>query len=61
VNENVSQSSAVASEIAQNISETSQVVSDLSGSGDKINETARKLAKQVSLLQDLTGQFQTAK
>ena len=61
VNENVSQSSAVASEIARNISETSQVVSDLSGSGDKINETARKLAGQVSLLQDLTGQFQTAK
>ncbi len=61
VNENVSQSSVVASEIAQNIAETSQVVSQLSGSGDKINETAQKLAGQVSLLQDLTGQFQTAR
>ncbi|HHL34996.1 MAG TPA: methyl-accepting chemotaxis protein [Desulfobulbaceae bacterium] len=61
VNENVSQSSVVASEIAQNIAETSQVVSQLSGSGDKINETAQKLAGQVSLLQDLPGQFQTAR
>ncbi len=61
VNENVSQSSVVASEIAQNIAETSQVVSQLSGSGEKINETAQKLSNQVSLLQDLTGQFQTAR
>ncbi len=61
VNENVSQSSVVASEIAQNIAETSQVVSQLSGSGDKINVTAQKLAGQVSLLQELIGQFQTTR
>ena len=58
VNENVSQTSAVSAEIAQNIAETSNVVSQLSGSGHKIQDTARDLAAQVSILNDLIHRYQ---
>jgi len=57
VNENVAQSSAVSSEIAQNIAETSSIVLRLSGSGDQIKNTAQQLSDQVSILQELTDSF----
>ena len=58
VNENVAQTSAVSAEIAQNIAETSNVVASLSENGKNIKDTAEQLAGQVSLLNNLTEQFQ---
>jgi methyl-accepting chemotaxis protein len=59
VSENVSQTSAVSAEIAQNIAETSSIVSQLSGSGEEIRSTAKYLADQVSILNDLTNRFKS--
>ena len=57
VNENVSQSSAVAGETARDIAEVSRIAEEISANGTRVNTSAEYLANLAVTLKELVGRY----